>query len=543
MLIFYLNACQNEKKRLRTTWRIRTEGKRALHASVTGARKARMARSEFLDFHVLEPHLVAVILKQDTAIAVAEVGPVLVLAIGHQGIPLLRATLILEQFHAIEPVLHVTVLDDDGGCVPRCDVKRLVVGDGDEVVERPQLAVSLHAQLGIGMTQVVQYLELATYCTALATVHVGINKVLDAAVGTLCDLEINLENEVVVGLLGHDVTAVAALGTRGGLHLEDAILYTPTLLGKGGELGSAPPLGGLAVPQKLPALALLLLGEHIVGHWLCLGHWGGQLLLGRSGHHRKQHHEKNNLFHQDNIIRLVEFVIVLPTTARRHASEHRIGKLIVGKALGARIEEELCVETLRYHTQAEHLAEHSRYLEGRTGSQLAYQGAVIQMIAHGLSAAGLFILCGQLYERIHTRDMRMMGGLWSKMKWLPALSLFFAVATLGMPGTGNFVGEFMILFGSFQVVPVITVISTFGLVFASVYSLAMLHRAYFGKAKSQIASQELPGMSLRELFMILLLVLLLVLLGFYPQPILDTSHSAIGNIQQWFVNSVTTTRP
>lgn len=64
-----------------------------------------------------------------------------------------------------------------------------------------------------------------------------------------------------------------------------------------------------------------------------------------------------------------------------------------------------------------------------TGSQLAYQGAVIQMIAHGLSAAGLFILCGQLYERLHTRDMRQMGGLWSKIKWLPAMSMFFAVAT------------------------------------------------------------------------------------------------------------------
>jgi NADH-quinone oxidoreductase subunit M len=165
------------------------------------------------------------------------------------------------------------------------------------------------------------------------------------------------------------------------------------------------------------------------------------------------------------------------------------------------------------------------------------------MIAHGLSAAGLFILCGQLYERLHTRDMRMMGGLWSKIKWLPALSMFFAVATLGMPGTGNFVGEFMILFGSFKVVPVITVISTFGLVFASVYSLAMLHRAYFGKAKSEIAAKELPGMSLRELFIILLLVVLLVLLGFFPQPILDTSHSAMGNIQQWFVNSASTTRP
>ncbi len=101
----------------------------------------------------------------------------------------------------------------------------------------------------------------------------------------------------------------------------------------------------------------------------------------------------------------------------------------------------------------------------------------------------------------------------------------------------------MILFGSFKVVPVITVISTFGLVFASVYSLAMLHRAYFGKAKSEIAAQELPGMSLRELFIILLLVVLLVLLGFFPQPILDTSHSAMGNIQQWFVNSASTTRP
>ncbi len=170
-------------------------------------------------------------------------------------------------------------------------------------------------------------------------------------------------------------------------------------------------------------------------------------------------------------------------------------------------------------------------------------GAVIQMIAHGLSAAGLFILCGQLYERLHTRDMRQMGGLWSKIKWLPAMSMFFAVATLGMPGTGNFVGEFMILFGSYKVVPVITVISTFGLVFASVYSLSMLHRAYFGKAKSEIAAKALPGMSLRELSIILLLVVLLVLLGFFPQPILDTSHAAMSNIQQWFVNSVSTTRP
>ncbi len=175
-----------------------------------------------------------------------------------------------------------------------------------------------------------------------------------------------------------------------------------------------------------------------------------------------------------------------------------------------------------------------------TGSQLAFQGAVVQMIAHGLSAAALFILCGQLYERLHTRDMRQMGGLWSRIKWIPGLSLFFAVANLGMPGTGNFAGEFMILTGSFQVVPVIIVIATFGLVFASVYSLIMMQRAYYGEAKSK---DPLPGMSPREFTMIMVLVVLLVLLGVYPQPILDTSHAAMSNIQQWFTASISTTRP
>ncbi|MGL5671545.1 MAG: NADH-quinone oxidoreductase subunit M, partial [Plesiomonas shigelloides] len=118
-----------------------------------------------------------------------------------------------------------------------------------------------------------------------------------------------------------------------------------------------------------------------------------------------------------------------------------------------------------------------------SGSQQALQGAVVQMIAHGLSAAGMFILCGQLYERLHTRDMRQMGGLWGRIKFLPAISLFFAAASLGLPGTGNFVGEFLILLGTFQLLPKVAVVATFGLVLASVYSLIMVQRAFFGPAK------------------------------------------------------------
>jgi NADH-quinone oxidoreductase subunit M len=165
-----------------------------------------------------------------------------------------------------------------------------------------------------------------------------------------------------------------------------------------------------------------------------------------------------------------------------------------------------------------------------SGSQLALQGAVVQMVAHGLSAAALFILCGQLYERLGTRDMRQMGGLWSRMPWLPALSLFFAAASLGLPGTGNFVGEFLILFGSFGIAPWVVVVATGGLVLASVYSLIMIHRAHFGPAQSE---QPLPGLNNRELFMVLGLAVLLIGLGVYPQTVLDTSAASMQGVQQW----------
>lgn len=166
-----------------------------------------------------------------------------------------------------------------------------------------------------------------------------------------------------------------------------------------------------------------------------------------------------------------------------------------------------------------------------SGSLLAFQGAVVQMIAHGLSAAGLFVVCGLLYERLQTRDMREMGGLWGRVRYLPAFSLLFAVATLGMPGTGNFIGEFMMLFGSFKVVPVITIIAAFGMVFASIYSLAMMQRAYYGASKSDT---PLSNLCVREFSILMLLVVLLIALGVYPQPILDTSYTAMSNIQQWF---------
>lgn len=165
-----------------------------------------------------------------------------------------------------------------------------------------------------------------------------------------------------------------------------------------------------------------------------------------------------------------------------------------------------------------------------SGSQIALQGAVVQMIAHGLSASALFILSGQLYERLHTRDMREMGGIWARMPWLPAVSLFFAAAALGLPGTGNFVGEILVLIGTFPSYPWVAALAASGLVLGSVYSLSMIHRAYFGPAKKEGA---LSGLNARELIMVLGLAALLVLLGVYPQPVLDTSAASMQGVQQW----------
>lgn len=162
-------------------------------------------------------------------------------------------------------------------------------------------------------------------------------------------------------------------------------------------------------------------------------------------------------------------------------------------------------------------------------NELAMQGVVVQMLAHGISAAGLFIMSGQLYERLKTRDLRKMGGLSSRMAGLPPIAMFFTAASLGLPGLGNFVGELLILLGTYKVNQPVVWFATSGLVLSAVYSLIMLQRAFHGAAPS---SEPVAGLNARELAMMLSLMFLLVWLGFYPQPVLDTSAAVMNSISQ-----------
>lgn len=164
-----------------------------------------------------------------------------------------------------------------------------------------------------------------------------------------------------------------------------------------------------------------------------------------------------------------------------------------------------------------------------SGTEIALQGVVVQMIAHGVSAGALFILSGEIYERLHTRDLRQMGGLWTRFKYLPPIAVVFTAASLGLPGLGNFVGEFLILLGSYEAFPVLTILATFGFVLASIYSLIMLQRAYYGPTTVET---QLPDLSRREITTMLLLMAALVVLGVYPQPVLDTSAAAMQAVHQ-----------
>lgn len=165
------------------------------------------------------------------------------------------------------------------------------------------------------------------------------------------------------------------------------------------------------------------------------------------------------------------------------------------------------------------------------GTELALQGVVMLMVAHAFSSAGLFIIAGQLYERLHTRDIREMGGLWGRLASLPGFTLCFVVASLGMPGTANFIGEFMILFGTFTVAPWVVAGASVGLVLAAIYSLRLMQRVHYGPVRHE---GNLGGLDRREYAMLLGLVVLVVGVGLYPQPLLETTGAAMGEVQRLF---------
>lgn len=157
---------------------------------------------------------------------------------------------------------------------------------------------------------------------------------------------------------------------------------------------------------------------------------------------------------------------------------------------------------------------------------VALQGAIIQMVAHGFTSAGLFAIAGQIQYRFHTRDMRKLGGLSSQVPQLCGLATVLAIATLGMPGFGNFIGEFLVLLGSYQQFYPFSIVAAAGLIFSACYCLIIIHRTFWGEYHA--SADNVLDLGLREKVTLLSLIALLLVLGLHPQPLLELTSGISG---------------
>ncbi|MDQ5985122.1 MAG: NADH-quinone oxidoreductase subunit M [Syntrophus sp. SKADARSKE-3] len=160
-------------------------------------------------------------------------------------------------------------------------------------------------------------------------------------------------------------------------------------------------------------------------------------------------------------------------------------------------------------------------------TETAMMGAIIQMLSHGISTGALFILAGALQERLHTRDMQRMGGLWAAAPRLGGVWLFFALASLGLPGMGNFIGEFLVLLGTYRVSPIMTVLAALGFIVSSIYSLLMVQKVFFGNASE---TWKIPDLFHREITVMAVMIAMILWLGLHPRPFLDTARNGLANI-------------
>lgn len=164
-----------------------------------------------------------------------------------------------------------------------------------------------------------------------------------------------------------------------------------------------------------------------------------------------------------------------------------------------------------------------------TFNALALQGAVVAMIAHGFSTGALFVLVGALQERTNTREMDKLGGLWATVPYLSGVGLILALASMGLPGLADFIGEFLVLLGSFPEHPVITVVAAIGILATTFYALQLVQRAFHGPNENK---WSVPDLVPREVLILAPMLAILLLIGLWPRPVLDTFRPAMLALQR-----------
>jgi NADH-quinone oxidoreductase subunit M len=169
-------------------------------------------------------------------------------------------------------------------------------------------------------------------------------------------------------------------------------------------------------------------------------------------------------------------------------------------------------------------------------NDLALQGALISMICHGISTGSLFMLVGQLQERTHTREIPRLGGLWATVPRMSGVALFFGMGSMGLPGLGDFVGEFLVLLGTYRAgYTGLTVLASIGVLFSTLYALRFIQGAYQGPNTNR---WSIPDLAVREWAVYVPMILILLWLGIYPKAVFKTFQPAMRNLQHYANQSV-----
>ncbi|WP_130470593.1 NADH-quinone oxidoreductase subunit M [Candidatus Magnetaquicoccus inordinatus] len=161
-----------------------------------------------------------------------------------------------------------------------------------------------------------------------------------------------------------------------------------------------------------------------------------------------------------------------------------------------------------------------------TYNQQGIEGGILQMVNHGVVSGALFLLVGVIYDRMHTREIARFGGIAHRMPVYAVIFMVFTMASVGLPGTNGFIGEFLILLGAYLANKGVAVVAATGLVFGAAYMLWMFKKVLFGVvANDEVAA--LQDMNKREVALFVPLLILVLWIGFYPAPFLKMMHASV----------------
>jgi NADH-quinone oxidoreductase subunit M len=156
-------------------------------------------------------------------------------------------------------------------------------------------------------------------------------------------------------------------------------------------------------------------------------------------------------------------------------------------------------------------------------------GGIFQMISHGIVSAALFLCVGVVYDRMHTREIAAYGGLVNRMPIYAFAFMVFTLANVGLPGTSGFVGEFLTLIGTFRVNTWVATLATLGTILSAAYALWLYRKVIFGKLEKP-SLFNIKDIGWREMVVLAPLVILTIVFGIYPKPVLDLSAASVAQL-------------